>query len=77
MIITNLENFEKTLKLQFELLYEGICPQKSVKTMFYLKDQIDMTQLHIKFQPKQITESKFMTPENPCITRALGPLLYF
>ena len=63
----------KTLKPQFEALYEGIWPQKIVQKNFDQKDMIDHynehfeTQLPIKFEPKQITESKVMTPENPYI----------
>jgi hypothetical protein len=40
-MITNLKNPIKTLKPQYEALYEGICPRKSVQMMFNLKDHID------------------------------------
>ena len=41
--MTNLESLEKTLKLQFEALYEGIWPQKRVEMRSDLRDHIGMT----------------------------------
>jgi len=51
MMITNLKNPEKTLKPQFETLYEQIFPQKCVEMMSYQKDQIDTTMNALRYNP--------------------------